>query len=50
MKIPLVFILLFILPALHLMSQQDPDDPGRVIELNNGAIVREIRFEKGVLS
>jgi len=50
MKIPLAFIFIFVLNPLHLQCQVDPDDASKVIELNNGAIVREIRFEQGALS
>ena len=50
MKIPLAFMFLFILNPLHLQCQVVPDDDSKMIELNNGAILREIRFEQGALS
>jgi alpha-galactosidase len=50
MKIPTIFLFLCLLNATHLLGQGIETDQKKMIELSNGKIVREIRFEEGAIS
>ena len=50
MKALFAFLFLFLLNSLNLVAQDDANAGGELLELDNDAILRQIRFEKGELS